>query len=197
MCYNKIINEQNNEEFTNNKNKYLSILDNLRHKILFPKQMILDIKNIVKLDLLAYCLIEYNEAILDSRKLFKKLDKLNHWGYFFNTYIGWDKKINEIKIKYHIYKEEIIKIITSKFNLIIEKLLIKLSNWIENIKIFMNIYKNNSEYIYQDFNYLTNKPVERIFNNEQIILLLPLFTNNKITNQTNINNYYKISDLFT
>lgn len=196
MFYNKINYKNNNVDFSNDKNKYLNMLSNLRYKILFPKQMILDIKNIVKLDLLAYCLIEYNSAIIDSRKLFKKLNKLNHWGYLFDTYEKWDNKVNEVNIRYITYKEEILKIITSKFNLINEKPLIKFLNWIENMKIFMNISKNHiiSEYIYQDFNYLTNKPIKKIFNNEQIISLLPLFTDNK-TNTNN--NYYQISDLFS
>lgn len=186
------------KEFIGEKNKFLNILKTCKNKILFPKEMISDIKKINELKYLYYLIKNYNNVIIDARKLFKKLYNINCWGYYFNKQSYWNYLVNEINIKITVYRNEIMKSIKKNSNIIINKLLIKFNCWIEKIRFFMFINKNikNLDYIYEDYDQVKNKSIKKSLKISQVLTLLPMFTNSKSLIVNSNIYHYTIPDLY-
>lgn len=200
-----IKNNNSKNIFKEQKNKLINILIPYRNKILFPKEMILDIGKINGLENLSFNMSCYNSYIKESRYLLKKLRCTYFWGYFFNTYENWYVSVNIIPAGIEKYKKEIFTEIKENSKLIIQSFLIKLDSYLENnfmdkISFFMSINKNikNLDYIYDDFDKNNNVYIKQSLKIKQIQMLFPLFSNSKsIKNFENIENlYYDISDLY-
>lgn len=186
--------------FQEQKQKLIKILNLYKNKILFPIEMINDIKKINGLEQLSHYLYAYNSFIKEARYLSKKLKNISFWGYFFNTYDNWFVSVNSIPIGIEKYHKEILKETIDKTTLISESLFIKLNSWHEKISIFMSIHKNckNLDYIYKYINKTENIHVKKSLTIVDIKILLPVFSNSKLIKKINSidNLYYNIPDLY-
>lgn len=191
--------------FNEQKNKLIKILLLYKNKILFPKEMIYDMGKIDGLQNLSFSLHSYNSYIKEARYLLKRLRNIYFWGYFFNKHEDWYISVNTIPEGIEKYKKEILKEIKEQSELILQSLLIKLDscvekNYLDKITLFISIDKNtkNLDYVFEEFDKIENKQIQKSLKIKQIQMLLPLFSNSKsIKKQKNIENvYYSVPDLF-
>jgi hypothetical protein len=147
-------------KFIKEKKEIRNKISKCSNKILFPLEYIdFIIKNFENKIIFINLLKKYNKNILRARKLQKSFNKLQKWGFLYNSKRLWINSINYILRLYCDNRKRIIENIPMDLDFIIKYKIIK----------FMSVDKNFDNYIgYLNFNLnlnlnlYTNLTIEQI-----------------------------------
>ena len=190
-------------KFNYKKQKLLNLLEIISNKLLFPASLIESLKKKAGLDIFSGFIKEYNLNIIKARKFIFKLNLINSWGIFFNSYFYWKNSISVIIYNNNIYVEEILKYIKeSSLESNKKKLLTQSNINIQKFTLFFTISKEFSNYVSTSMNSdgmyshytLTKEQIEKLF--PLCIDLLELQSDNNIFNSYEKPHQLDISDNF-